>query len=75
MRQPITTAHPDYNPQIQGLGGGTQSGGNGITMKGARGVVRVSHMSRDGNGGANGEESFAICLDVEEKTVDGFNYE
>lgn len=25
--------------------------------------------------GANREESFAICLDVEEKTVDGFNYE
>lgn len=25
--------------------------------------------------GANRGESFAICLDVEEKTADGFNYE
>lgn len=40
--------------------------------------MRVSRVSRDGKGrrerNAEGEGSLAICLDVEGKTVDGFNY-
>lgn len=64
-------------------------GGNRLTMRGARGeigigseeVVRVGRMV--GEGGREGGEqerrvvkegSLAICLDVEEKTVDRFNY-
>lgn len=60
----------------EGVDGGTHSGGNGITMKGARGVVRVSHMSRDGKGG--GKQGGILCHMFRcrrEKTVDGFNYE
>lgn len=48
-------------------------------------VVRVSRMSRDCKEGrgkrvgrgilwCDGKGSLAICLDVEEKTADGFNY-
>lgn len=48
-------------------------------------VVRVSRVSRDCKEGrgrkkkggglvCDGKGSLAICLDVEEKTVDGFNY-
>lgn len=39
-----------------------------------RGVARVSRMSRDGRRRVDGQRYLDICLDVEEKTVDGFNY-
>ena len=53
----------------------------GEIVRGSEGAVRVSRVSRDGGrgggergGGISGERSLAICLDVEEKTIDGFNY-
>lgn len=64
--------------------GGGHSGRNRLTMRGVRGETvsrRRGESQTDeyrdwkrGEGGCDAEGAHAICLDVEEKTVDGFNY-
>lgn len=54
----------------------------GEIVRGSEGAVRVSRTSRDGErgrwvdmlGGVGVGGPLTICLDVKEKTVDGFNY-